>query len=465
MSYVIIRPIVILLILFISISTTHQTAFAEEVEVYISGEISSNIEDSGLLVDDLANKWLEANIELGACENCFESFEIPLDEKNITQLVSDKGTLIDISLRDITDVGNQLDLGVVAKTQLKSGSASSKTLQGDAPKPATKQDEAYLNEQSGSSSSRNGVLFGFPEPTKAFGAWFGDLETRNDGQGTAALMRLYGLDDTLLREELLQSNTNDQSACGDPVDDDFAGCGNNTTRWISFVSDGGVSKMLVIVGDDDATLENSDGNKEHLSFTGLKLINEYSNEPEMAEIIVLDNKEETTEPSIEEITEETIDHQIEEELVYTAENPVDSSPIVIGVADSTENIEKESEINNILASSVEESEIAVIAVSKVAEKYNSVVNTAEVKSFVDGLGNQAIDITKRAPDSTGFTITNIEPSVLGVTSVVQSTQPQSAAVKTLANTGSSLDVGVLVGTLSILLVVSISHRQVYQAIV
>jgi len=148
-------------------------------------------------------------------------------------------------------------------------------MQDHAPKPQTlyTAGKAYYNESSGSTSSRNALLFTFAQPIRAFGAWLGDVETRTDGNGTTALLRL--LDDSGVRigddiQIPTSTATADQSLCGAPVNDSYVGCGNRTTRWIGFVADDAtpVKQMLVIVGDDDSQTDGNDGNTEHLSFIG-----------------------------------------------------------------------------------------------------------------------------------------------------------------------------------------------------
>ncbi len=104
----------------------------------------------------------------------------------------------------------------------------------------------------GESTTRDAVEFTFSRPVLGFGAWFGDLETRTDGSGVAAVIRLYGVGGVLLsdRQSRPAPRILPQSNCGGG----FTGCGNNTTRWLGFVADPAqpVVRMVVIVGDDDA---------------------------------------------------------------------------------------------------------------------------------------------------------------------------------------------------------------------
>ena len=117
----------------------------------------------------------------------------------------------------------------------------------------------------GDNPSRDAVEFTFSRPVLAFGAWFGDLETRTTGGGVAAVVRLYGPGDVLLSNQQIAPGANylPQSNCNNT----YTGCGNNTTRWVGFVADPAlpVVRMVVIVGDDDAGGSALD---EGLSFIG-----------------------------------------------------------------------------------------------------------------------------------------------------------------------------------------------------
>ena len=135
-----------------------------------------------------------------------------------------------------------------------------RSLQGGAPRPTVLESNATCGtpagfayaEQGGvgESTTRDAVEFTFSRPVLGFGAWFGDLETRTDGNGVPAVVRLYGGGDALLSDQVVEPGPNylPQSSCGGG----FTGCGNNTTRWIGFVADPAqpVTRMVVIVGDD-----------------------------------------------------------------------------------------------------------------------------------------------------------------------------------------------------------------------
>jgi uncharacterized repeat protein (TIGR01451 family) len=168
--------------------------------------------------------------------------------------------------------------------------SSSAELQDGAPRP-TGLDGCYYTDGEGfrgSDNSPNGVLFTFSEPVSAFGAWFGDLETKSPGTnyyhggadggngagGASAYVRLFFDDGSMQAAPILPTsaptgpwpviasppataslvNGGDVSFCGG-VDDvsDADGCGNESTRWVGFVADDSrrVKQMLVVVGDDD----------------------------------------------------------------------------------------------------------------------------------------------------------------------------------------------------------------------
>jgi len=157
--------------------------------------------------------------------------------------------------------------------------ARSETLQDNAPRPQSMYTSSsdtrprFWNESIGSNSNRNAVLFQFSEPVAAFGAWFGDVETRTDGSGTPARVQLFDAVNTIIADEIIPTSTTDQSLCGNPpTGNTYAGCGNRTTRWVGFInSDVIVSAMLVIVGDDDTGEGYDLGNEESISFIGATL--------------------------------------------------------------------------------------------------------------------------------------------------------------------------------------------------
>ena len=74
------------------------------------------------------------------------------------------------------------------------------SLQGLAPRPASLVGNAGCSNGNGTvytesggtgeSTTRDAVTFSFSRPVWGFGAWFGDLETRTDGQGVPAIVRV-----------------------------------------------------------------------------------------------------------------------------------------------------------------------------------------------------------------------------------------------------------------------------------
>ncbi|MEO6115153.1 MAG: hypothetical protein ABIP33_02110, partial [Pseudolysinimonas sp.] len=148
------------------------------------------------------------------------------------------------------------------------------SMQGDAPRPTAlvggsascPNGFAYAEAGgAGETTTRDAVEFTFSRPVLGFGAWFGDLETRTDGKGVAAVVRLYGVGNVLLSNQVVVPGPNylPQSSC----DNSSLGCGNGTTRWLGFVADPAapVVRMVVIVGDEDATGTALD---EGMSFIG-----------------------------------------------------------------------------------------------------------------------------------------------------------------------------------------------------
>lgn len=162
------------------------------------------------------------------------------------------------------------------------------SLQDGSPKP-TVSGNVYTDVSKGDWNSSNGVLFTFNindnSPADgtdlgiaSFGAWFGDLETRNDADdpsdnptlgGQAAYVRLFDpgcnqIDSDILIPAYLEAggvvDNIDDTNYDDCGADNTAGntCGNHTTRFIGFNSPFRVVKyMLVVVGDDD--IQGADG--------------------------------------------------------------------------------------------------------------------------------------------------------------------------------------------------------------
>ncbi len=187
---------------------------------------------------------------------------------------------VQVSSLDMFDINRCVGTITSSAIQL----SDSNTLQDRAPRPnATSADLApdlyelaaqprFWTQTGGDGTSRNAILFEFSSPVGAFGAWFGDLETRVD-RGVSAILRLIDSAGNPIGEDQIiepdQSFFTTQSDCGGTSRSDITGCGNSTTRWIGFVDPlARVSKMVVIVGDDDA---DDNGYSERISFIGATL--------------------------------------------------------------------------------------------------------------------------------------------------------------------------------------------------
>ena len=242
------------------------------VSIFISDEVSGTGLTARETVDTLNDSWETAGQTAGAA-----SFTVGTINSTDTPVIltAGGGFTAEVSLRDID--GSDPLIGSPATTQGDaSATTTTTTMQDNSPKPQSlyANSEAYYNESSGSSSNRNGLLFTFSSPVRMFGAWFGDVETRTDGQGTTAVLRLIDASGLQIGVDIpVPTSTIDQSLCGAPTNDSFAGCGNRTTRWIGFVADAGtpVKQMLLIVGDDDTTSGSDNGFTEHLSFIGAQV--------------------------------------------------------------------------------------------------------------------------------------------------------------------------------------------------
>jgi hypothetical protein len=241
--------------------------------ILTSKEVSGNSEESRNLTENQKIDWQNQANDRGFGVTETLSFK-EKEPVNPLSLKYNQSNTLEISLVDMEDEAGNVNEDDVFKghpgstIKLSSGD----TLQGGSPRPTglynSGNQEPFWNENSGSSSSRNAVLFTFSQPVGAFGAWFGDLETRTDGKGKPAEIRLFNEAGDLLKKEELSTSTLDQSACGSSS---FKGCGNKTTRWLGFISSQSlVKEMLVIVGDDDSPESgvDSQGFTEHFSFIG-----------------------------------------------------------------------------------------------------------------------------------------------------------------------------------------------------
>jgi hypothetical protein len=180
-------------------------------------------------------------------------------------------------------------------------------------------DDAYNDAGAGSASSPNAVLFDFSlNPTRSFGAYFADLETRdpqtltfelceahadhtaadcsatpitgpvggtftgmNIGDsigGKLAQVMLFDASCTLISTSSVSAFLDDNEdgvndtpfsatdpdsyrndTCGGDIGLSNRGCGNRTTRFIGFANSNPVAYLLVVVGDDDVQGADGDG--------------------------------------------------------------------------------------------------------------------------------------------------------------------------------------------------------------
>jgi hypothetical protein len=234
------------------------------VRVFCSAEVDDATQDSHQRVDTLDDSWRSAMPGSKIVVGRIKTAELP----TVVGGMFNSG--VSVSLRNVSaiDLANPLATGAANEKQGYADVASDQNMQEEAPKPAclVAVQAAAWNEEAGKRDSRNAVLFAFEPPARAFGAWFGDLETRSDGKGTPAVLRLFDAQGQPLgRDSQIPSTTPNQDACRQ----DVAGCGNQTTRWIGFLAEDSapVAAMLVVVGDDDP-LDVADGKEEHLGFIG-----------------------------------------------------------------------------------------------------------------------------------------------------------------------------------------------------
>ena len=176
----------------------------------------------------------------------------------------------DVALTDIPDYGGTTGVASVG-TLMVDGSGnppqnttvnSSAAMQDCAPYPTSYWDSDVLTagaqtlpfwnnvDNSGiSANTLDGVLFDFSTPIQAFGAWFGDVESRTvarpeDNEAplaprakepTPAYLKLFDASGNLIYESVILPSTTpqDDTTCGGPdITTDLLGCGNQSTRWV-----------------------------------------------------------------------------------------------------------------------------------------------------------------------------------------------------------------------------------------
>ncbi|MEM9267193.1 MAG: isopeptide-forming domain-containing fimbrial protein, partial [Cyanobacteria bacterium P01_F01_bin.13] len=257
---------------------------------YISDEVRGNNSTTRNIVDTLDDSWRTAvGLPLmGTVEPWFGAAQsLSNNEPNLFTYTLD-GQAISVGVALVNIDANSDCIGTV-HTGSTAELNDRNTLQDNAPRPASLYDDgigagnghpAMWNENVGATDGPNGVLFTFSEPVRAFGAWFGDIETRTDGNGVAAYLRLLDGSGDRIGADIAIEPTNlierggttviNQSNCGSTATD--IGCGNRSTRWISFIDSAAtprVTQMLLIVGDDD---EGGNAGTEHISFIGANVL-------------------------------------------------------------------------------------------------------------------------------------------------------------------------------------------------
>ncbi|MDQ7030509.1 MAG: hypothetical protein Q9O62_12390 [Ardenticatenia bacterium] len=260
-----------------------QAALASSVSITFTSEVSGNNHAGRQAAAALNDQWITDTRSAGLI--CFYQLDSIFAGGYFTYTAGTQaeitGTIgpfsVSISNRDMTNITDVNDIGQLGGDVVISSSLG-KSLQDSAPMPDP--DPAapggthgwyqvsdgsaweYWNENSGDTATRNGVLFTFSPPVPAFGAFFGDLETRTDGGGTPAELRYKVAGGSVITQSIPTSTSN-QSICGSGV----PGCGNQTTRWIGLRGTGGtvIEWVLVIVGDNNQV---TGGNTEHISWVG-----------------------------------------------------------------------------------------------------------------------------------------------------------------------------------------------------
>jgi hypothetical protein len=220
----------------------------------------AEVNAAGGIIEDpvrfLSTQYTEGQTLSGIMHSASDSTTLAIHRTRYTSAASPVYAGNSTSLGTLLCAGGTADAGQI--------------MQGAAPRPDVFVDDAscsgtggfYYNAVGGAGEgfTRDAIEFTFGRPVRAFGAWFGDLETRVTGGGIPALLRLYDENGTLLSESVIAPTA---TTCAGDLD----GCGNNTTRWLGFVADRAepVSRMVVIVGDEDAA---GTGLNEGLSVIG-----------------------------------------------------------------------------------------------------------------------------------------------------------------------------------------------------
>lgn len=256
-----------------------------DVTPYISREVGADSAINRARADSLRDYWRGAVLSTGLCDNMTQ---FSLSAADITQ--PNASTLQTSTISGLNVTISNRDMSVPVTSAPLNGTlggaitiSTSNTMQDTAPRPEslynTSGQPGSFAEITGSGTSRNGVLIEFNQPVYAFGAWFGDLETNSTG--TNALVRFFdNLGNQIGTDTIIPADLNflankavpiTESGCGAGI----SGCGNQTTRFISFIADQAtpVSSMVVIVGDDSTA---ATGNGQHTSLIGPTAYNDTS---------------------------------------------------------------------------------------------------------------------------------------------------------------------------------------------
>ncbi|MEZ5381038.1 MAG: hypothetical protein R2754_04490 [Microthrixaceae bacterium] len=265
-------------------------------------------------VDLLHDSWLTAAGAQGLSQVALAGTQAaasdPVTQHPTTVDLGTAGLTMDVSLRNVPldevppygGVPGGTGVGQLASVNSNGPSikvSSARTLQDCAPYPASHYGASAADqtpawtEVAGDSSSLNGVLFQFASPVRAFGAFFGDLESRpgtggNGGAGTPAWFKVFGVDGSLLSEgevPIPEGAGATDAECGGVSGADGLGCGNGSTRWLGWIADASepISAVLVTVGDDDSCDQvgatQCTGTSEHLSWVGASVAVDGSGNP------------------------------------------------------------------------------------------------------------------------------------------------------------------------------------------
>ena len=259
---------------------------------YLPASLPETLDDREA-VENLKQNWISNLENFGACSDDVITGDLTgLTPRSYDGIVLDANT-IDISIDGnlVTISNRDMDgplLGSPGGELLVASLATpNDQLQDLAPRPESLYDNSgvntqpgFYNENSGDLGSRNAILFEFNSPLNAFGAWFGDLESRtlniDSSPGPAAIVRFFDNTNTQVGSDfLVPSGPGNQNDCGTVLPGISVGCGNRSTYFIGFIAEDTtpISKMLVIVGSDNTF---SDAGNDHISMIGPTLVNEFN---------------------------------------------------------------------------------------------------------------------------------------------------------------------------------------------